>query len=305
MAYGIDRWIFPITIISGENDTIILDENGSDYTVVIPEGTYWAYQAAGSGFEITGYPSLYLEIAQQLTAAVGGGNAYSFFAADPASTSLTDSRSVILSRGVFSSNDFSLRFSQAGFTLDKRLFGVASDYAVDVANVGDSTPAQGQTFGQWVSPRPASMKPSFPFQQITLSTTDTARSDLYAMRWTARRRRVVQYRHIPAAWIHRSRAAQADYAEVAGISTGDTRMAFEWTWESLSAFDDVIIIHDQGDDSDVINNFQNVRANHEIVRLLDVDAALDFENVASLETMGGEFYRLEIPLVRIGGDYEQ
>ncbi len=305
MAYGIDRWVIPITITSGVNDTIILDEGGSDYTVTIPEGTYWCYQAAGSGFEITGYPSLYLEIAQQLTAAVGGGNAYSFFAADPASTSLTDSRSVILSRGGFSSNDFSLRFSQPGFTLDKRLFGVASDYAVDIANSGDSTPAQGQVFGQWVSPRPASDKRSFQTKKVVLSTSDTARNDLYAMQWEARRRRLFQYRHVPAAWIHRSRASQADYAEVAGISTGDTRGAFEHVWEALSAFDDLIVIHDQGDDSDVINNFQNVRDNHEVVRLLSVDAAQDFEEVASMENMGGEFYSLTIPVIRIGGDYEQ
>ena len=305
MAYGIDRWIFPITITSGVNDTIILDEAGSDYTVTIPEGTYWAYQAAGGGFELPGYPSLYLEISEQLTAAVGGGNAYSFLAANPSGTSLTDNRSIILTRSAFSTNDFSLRFSQPGFTLDKRLFGVSADYAVDLANSGDETPAQGQTFGQWVSPRAASMKVSFPYRKVVLSTEDTARSDLYAMRWTARRRRVFVYRHIPAAWVHQSRAEQLDYAEVVGISQNDTRMAFEHTWEALSTFQDVIVIHDQGDDSDNINNFEDVRANHEIVRLLHSEAASDFENVLTLENMGGEFYQIEVPVIRIGGDYEQ
>ena len=304
MAYGIDRWFMPVVIEEGVNDEVILRENGADYTITVPPGTYWTYTAASSGFQLPGYPSLYITISGLMTAAVGGGNSYFFQAANPSGTALTDYRSMILTRNV-GSNDFSLRFSQSGFTLDKRLFGVGPNHAADISNSGASTPATGQVWGQWVSPRPASDKRSFVQKKVVLSTEDTARSDLYAMKWEERRRRMFIYHRVPAAWVHQKRAEQADYAEVAGISTSDTRMAFEHLWAELSAFNDIIVVHNQGDDSDVINNFENVRDNHEIVRLLNVDEALDFENIAEMETMGGEFYQLAIPVVRLGGDYDQ
>lgn len=304
MAYGYDRWFIPIVIESGTGDQIQLTIGGAATLVTLTAGTYWTYNAVSSSEEITGYPSLYLEITDKLDAVAGSTNTYSFQAAAPVGTSLEDYRALRLVRDT-GSDTFSLDFSSPAFTLDKRLFGVAADYATDELSSSGVIGPLGQLYGQWVSPRRPSMKISNAKVKINLSTEDTARDDLYVMEWTARRRRVFVYRHIPAAWVHKKRAGDLDYAEVAGLVQGDTRQAFEHVWDALRTYADVIVLHDEGDQSTAWSAEANHSADVEIVRLYSAEAGADFEKIATMEAMGGEFYRLEIPVVRRGGSYEQ
>ena len=301
MSYGIDRWMRHKELTSSDNQFVI-NEGGADIVVSLDAGDYWVYFADSGANEILGYPSLFLELITKLNAAAA--NTYTLQAAQPSGTSLTDYRAIQLVRTAGSA-DFDIVFSSGSFTLDKRLFGVGANHAADVSNVGASTPALGQIWGQWVSKRHARRKIGYAYGALAFSTEDFARDDAYVMSHTLRRRRLIQYTHVPPALVHKYRAELADYAETAGVSTGDTRQAFEHIWESMRLLRDVIILHDEGDESTAFDAIQDHSDKIELARLLSGDAARDFGNVAELDAIGGEFHSLMIPIVHIGGDYEQ
>lgn len=300
-GYGIDRWSFKHEVTSANNGFVI-NEGGADIVVSPDTGDYWVYFADSGANEISGYPSLFLELITKLNAAAS--NTYTLQAAQPNGTALVDYRAMQLVR-TSGSADFDIVFSSPSFTMDKRLFGVGPNHAADVSNSGASTPALGQIFGQWISPRRAKRKIGYAYGKIVLSTEDVAREDAYAMVHATRRKRLVIYTNVPPAWVHKHRAILASYAETAGISTGDTRQAFEHVWERLRRFEDVIIIHDVGDQATAFNAIQDHTDKIEIVKLLSGEAARDFEKVASLDAVGGELTSLTIPLLHRGGDYEQ
>ena len=91
----------------------------------------------------------------------------------------------------------------------------------------------------------------------------------------------------------------SDYANVGELAIGDVWQGFDLVWESLSRLETILILHGGAGVIDAEN------AEWESVRLMSLEQAESFGNVARLMNLGGEYYELALELVRLGGSYEQ
>lgn len=298
MAHGKDRWIRPVEITTA-NRRIVITENSIQYDVDIATGTYWVY--ASSAPELTGYPSLYVELVTAL--GLNTLQPYAFAAADPAGGSNTDKRGLAMSSG--GGLDFSLDFSDAGFTFPPELLGFAPDRSADISDTSGTITGDRSLWGVWVSPRWARRKVGFKHKQLNASTEDVHRASAYQMDYGETTRRVFEYAAVPGVLVREAAGAASDYTDVMGLASGDQNTAFETIWSALAELETCLVLHDMGDDADALAitdaEFDGKR---EYVRLATPDARASLENIAEITHPAGEFWTLTVPTVRIGGDYE-
>lgn len=298
MANGKDRWIRPIEITT-DNRRIVITEDGIQYDVDLSTGTYWVY--ASSASELAGYPSLYVEVITAL--GLNTLQLYSFAAADPSGGTNTDKRGIAMSSA--GGLDFSLDFSDAGFTFPPELLGFAPDRSADIADTSGTITGDRSLWGSWVSPRWARRKLGLKHKRLVASTEDVHRASAYQMDYGETVRTVFEYAAVPGVLVREAAGAASDYTDVMGLASGDQNAAFETIWSALAELETCIVLHDSGDDADALDltdaSFDGKR---EYVRLATPDARASLENIGEITHPAGEFWTLTIPTVRIGGDRE-
>ena len=232
--YGIDRhmWLQDLTIAR----QVVLREDGVDHTISIAADSYLNY------FGPTIDPD-FPPLLNALIAAINGVTTatYEWVAYTPPDSTL-DGCGLELRRASGSALDFGWQLGDASFTLDRRLLGYASD-ATGLTSY-DANPIQAplSRWGVWQTPRCASSKHSFP--RAVLGRYPNAP---YALRSTRlwRRERVRVYRHnwLPAGVVRQGLASDADYADAAGLVTGDVHNALEDLYEAMAGGAEVMIAH--------------------------------------------------------------
>lgn len=294
MSYGPDRWLYPIEINSS-NYGLAFDDNGFVLNTTIPAGTYYAHK------DVTlhaSYPSLYLVIQAALDAAsLAGGDASTFTITAATPTGAPD----MINGGIKIATDPGKTMTWlASGTINKtgamgyQYGGADSDEAQEVVSPFLAA-------GKWDAPEWAADKRKLPARLLSFATEFTERQDAYVL-WRADRevKRFI-YELIPAAHVFESRALDAQYAQAAGLATGDTHNAIEALWRAASLLEDLIVIQRQASES---LSLAVIGQGYEIVRLASLEAAQELSAWLTLQITGGELYRIEIPTVILdGGDY--
>lgn len=286
---ALDRWIAPVEIVAGANALRIF--NGlTEQTITVPPGQYWCH-GDDSVAVATDYPGLYTTISDLLLTSIFDGaalQAWSPYQRRPGC-------GLQIVGGLHA-----LLFSSPLFTLPKDLLGWPAGWSVDTPQATITRSPQ-TARGVWVSPEGAWDKRSWVTRTLYHGAEQTERSDAYQLDWGSRRVRTLQYSWLPAALVHKQRALLPEYARTGQILAGDTAAAYEWMWESLSKLEDIIIVHDEG------ASCGHAVAAHpwEAVRIATLEACARYEQLARLLSTGGEQYELTIPVVHLGGSYEQ
>lgn len=301
MARGRDRIIGGV-VITTSNNIIRFREDATTYTITIPAGTYWLY--TGTDLD-SAHPSLYDVIVTEINGTVGIANTYAAEGIPPKDWTRGDLYAGLRLHRIAGTDTFAWRFDDGAWTFPPEYLGYASDRSTIAVDTGNHLDSPYAIRGAWVSPEAARDWRSFQRGRVEVPTEDTALDNLYAMHWGTRRYRLMVYRHTLGAYVHKNRGLDDEAAEVAGIAIGDDNVGLEHVWEWLRDFNDIIILHNSGNESDHMDIAGNYSDSWETLRLASVETARDFERVARLENLGGEYYRLELPLVRIGGTYEQ
>lgn len=300
MGYGIDRWMGPIEVTSN-NNTLILKEGISSYTLTLAAGTYYPYHGANVD---TAHPSLFDAILDAMTLALVPGS-YTSRIARPSAWARND-----IYAGVefvrSGSATFGWEFSDPNFTFPPEYLGFDPDVSTDKTVTGTVLTSDYAVARHWVSPTKADTKLTYARTRTSQSTEDFARDDLYTMQWQSRRYTRFAYRDIFGWWLQKGRAGDLTSIGVANTDE-DPNASFELIWEALRAFDDVLVLHDFGneDDSGVVAAGSPYPGQLEIVRLASRAHANDYDQVIQLQGRGGEYYVLEVPTVRRGGNYDQ
>ena len=282
--------MYPIVITSDNNSWRVTDD-GTSYTATIPAGTYYAYESVA---EITGYPRLYTALYDQM----GLNQDIQPFAGTPSLSNLQVNGGLQFIGS--SSAAFSFDFNHVDWTFPPQYIGFAADQATSVSSSASGVLTAPYTpYGIWDSFDPARSKIGFTSRKMARATEDVERSDAYEVSWGSRLLREVVYRYVPAAHVHGARALQADHASTGELALGDIYQGFDLLWNSLAKLDTILILHGGQGSLDAEN------AEWEAVRLFDSSQAESFGNVARLMSMGGEFYELVLTLVRLEGSYTQ
>lgn len=298
MGYGIDRWMGPVEVTTS-NRTLIFKEGTTSYTLTLPTGTYYPYHGADVD---TAHPSLFDAILDAMTVAFVPGS-YSTRVARPDTWPRNDTYAgVELVRGATAT--FGWEFSDSSFDFPPEYLGFAPDVSTDKTVTGTVLTSDYAVARHWVSPTKADSKVPYARTRTSQSSEDFGRDDLYTMQWQSRRYTTFNYRDIFGWWLQKGRAGDLTSIGVADTDE-DHNASFELIWEALRAFDDVLVLHNFGneDDSGVLSTYPGQL---EIVRLASRRHADDYARVIQLSGRGGEYYNLEVPTVRrAGGSYDQ
>jgi hypothetical protein len=292
----LDRYIIKRTI-DATNKVIRFSDTLGVSTITLDEGDYWGYFTTGA--EISGKPSLYKEILDKLNAVAT--DTYTFKLGNPAGDDRGVHHGLVLEK-VSGSEEFTWHFSFGSFTLPPEWLGFPSTQSTDVDNVGDRIVSPRAIRGHWISTRKARSKISYARTHIEESTEEVERDDVYQMRWSSRRVRFMEHQREPGVLVHKSR--DITHTDAHGLPTGEDNVALEYIWESLSALEEVIIVHDVGGYSDAWD-YAVHGDQFEIVKSYDKAQREDFSGVISLSVQHGELYDVSLTLVHTGGTYER
>lgn len=294
--YGVDRWLFPIRIVAGQNVLRVQATDVPVVSVTIAPGTY--YQGVGLP---SGYASLPDAIRTGINAVISP--LASVTAAPAGQTSLILSNSAIKYERT---SGFGLRFSfsDAGFTFPRRLLGWTD--GTNTTTGGNPTPivsmlGSWQTFnmldGAATDKRRTAMRELYSSTQELYPTTRQ-----HSVR-TERKVRTFSYDYVPGLHIYESnnRAFDSEYVATSGLAIGDNNNAFESVWRSASNLDDIIIVHDTGNGSAVTNV---TAQDYEIARLYSPEQRSDFRACFEDLSLGGELYRISVDMLILGGNYD-
>lgn len=287
---ALDRWIAPVEIVAGAN-TLRIFNGLSVASVTIEPGLYWCHGET-SGSVAIAYPGLYAALDAALMVAIWEGAAVSAWSPYQRRPGC----------GLqIQGGPHALLFSDPQFTFPRDLLGWPADWLEDTPTATVTRSPQ-TCRGIWVSPEAAWDKRSWPSRSVYQTSPDQPeRSDAYQIVWGSRRIRTLVYSWLPAALVHKSRALLPEYARTAQLVAGDTAAAWEHTWEQLRELRDVLIVHDEG----AVCGHKVASHPWEVVRLASGEGAERLDALVRLMSTGGEQYELAVPLVHLGGSYEQ
>lgn len=297
---GRDVWLYPVTI-PALCDIAWVETSGA-LAANIPAGTYWAY----AGATLSGYPSLLGAITSAMSlesAAEGDAVTYSMRALSPTLSPEQAWGGLAL---VGSSADFlSLDLGDTHEILRKVLGFAASDTSTIATVAGITSPRreiQGRytRWGAWISPVPATSRLRSPRRLVEWATEYTERDDAYAVDHGDRSTRRWVYEWVLGGHVMASLALDLQYAQAAGLGTGDVYNAFETVWQALAQLDEVVVIHhNEGDALDLAV----ITHAYDVVRLASAEQARDFRRVAEMIRTAGEYYKLTVDCaIRVSGD---
>ena len=284
--YANDQFLYPIEIESGANSATI-DLDGTDHTIEVDPGAYWAIKSSESAFD--DYPSIYEAIEAQAPVEFSGG--------DPSDTDLPGAGLEITASGA-SLIEIDLSVADA---LPGRIFGMESGTSLQQSGTWRSPWTRGPA---WHPPKAADRK----FEgRESEGYTSGGRGDAFqATTWGVDRVRLFEYARIPAAFVRRDRARSDAHATIAGAALGDVHNEFWHFWQhGIASFDDVIVHHDRGPDHggdlsslDPAGSFEIVRSNRGSQYADELDQCLDL-------TTDGEYYNVEFGMFVKSGSYRK
>lgn len=289
MAYGVDKWLMPITLTASNNKFRLFEITGSvEIIVTVATGTYYLHTSTNAT-----YPGLYKAILNGIVAAGTAAGTYAFEVSTPELSYQQVGGGVRLTSDV----TFSINVDDADFTMEPRWFGRRAGDGNVVSTTGPSNEffaSDHTVYGQWLSYNEhggiASDKTS---RKVRNSYRSHGRpSDAYLVTWNRDTNRKMRYEHVPAAHIFEDRATgdvTADlYASVGRLAPGDGNNAFETIWDNgLRKLEPVIIIQDDGHER------VDLAGNYDVVRMIDEGKARDFDEVIRLMRLGGEYYEID------------
>lgn len=297
MAYGLDRWLYPIVIDSTNNGIDFQEWDGASYqnlSTSISAGTYYAHKDAT--LTSAGYPSIYQAIQDAMDDAAsssGVGNTYLIGLGTPSSSTLQTLGGILID----STDD--MKWSTIGTINKTGVMGWLYNSGLSAGGSNVYSPYTAR--GMWVTPLEAASKIAFTQKLITWSTEHTERTDFYALARGDRSRRRIVYDYIPAAHVQLTRANALDYAQSGDLAQYDVYNAFEDVWQQLALGRSVIVVHYA---PGATPSTTIVGAGYEVVRLDSSESAGDFGAVADMMLTAGELYRLTVPCVIVdAGDY--
>lgn len=312
-TYANDRILIPITIATGSNDTIQIEEDSGScvITITLEAGTWYLHD--DDSLHAT-YPGLYRAI-RYLTAQATGTytgygsvavtgtktNSYTWAAVDPtSSTSMTGLGLRLNGYNAVSADAFIIDVSDS--TMDMRWFGQLTAVPADPTSGGSGTDkyidSPGTRFGDWIPYgidgfATAVEKDPVPWRIAQYSSDKIA--DSQAVIWGTGKLRHFQYQYIHSAHVHEERADQTGYASQGDLATGDKNNTFHSVWERLTAMGVCIVVHDD------ISDLQVDSHDYEVIKL--AASSPDWEQFVSRQRSGGDFYRVDFRAFRIAGTY--
>lgn len=218
---GRDRYFYPV-VVTQENNTLIVDEAGTDYTITIPPGVYWNHLDRTQSI-LDEYPSLVLEVIDQINAS-GTSATYAASVLDLPTGDLRYSSIYIEQSSGGLVGSWGFRFDDSSNTFDSGYLGFERDL-----NVGKSTGnrLEGETsvLGQWISPGPAAFKDRDVSKNVFRSDKG---SNAVVNSWTpAKDTRNIKYWKVPGSFVYDSRAKTNTDGTADGLPDNDTNNAFE------------------------------------------------------------------------------
>lgn len=297
MSYLRDDWFAPIIIDSTNNGFVLEETTGGagSMAITVAAGTY--YMHLDSTLHAAGYLSLLTAIDDALTVA-GANNTYTWEVATPTSSTSQNNAGLLMARSGGSSDDYTVKFADASFTMDERWFGFATGASNTAATAGIITsPFTMRT--RWTSHTltdgAASDKRAFKQREI-MESSDRV-SDAYQVEWNEDTIRRFVYDYVPAAHVHDSRADNAAYATTGELATGDDNNAFETIWEAASRLGEVIVSHNH------VSLDPTTGGPYEIIRFNDADQRRGFSRCVNMTNTQGEFYTIDVDAYVVSGNY--
>jgi len=304
MAYGLDRFHYPIVIASDTTFVVTEDPAGvpSAVTATLPAGTYYTLPA-NTTIGSTTYNSIYAAIEAALVTA-GAANTYAFD--NGVAAGVTPSLSTGLPLGgvamtrATGTDEFELTFSSGSFDLDPGYFGF--DGTSDPTSASGVINCEISTLGDWtcytLSGSTASDKRSF--QRRELYESSTRPSDLYQVEWNTDTYRRFVYEYVPAQHVHEGRTGDAGYAATAQLDDGDGNNAFETLWLQASRLANIVVQHNiAGLTRSVLTT-----TSREVIRFANIDQRRDFANCVNMSRSNGELYTIDFDAYVVSGGYE-
>ena len=299
MGYGVDRWYWPITLTSLNNQFVLEETTGGagSMTVTVTAGTYYLHN--DTTLNGNGYPSLWKAISAGLVTA-GANNTYGFQPITPTSSTAQTFGGVRIF-ALTGSDSYTVKFADAAFTMENAWFGYGLSASNANHGVGEpwiDPPYTSKGFWQsaTLTGNTASDKRSDVMREIVESSDRT--SDVYQVEWNEDTVRTMRYEYVPAAHIWPDRAADASYASTASLATNDIHNAFYDVWDVGSRLGVIVIVHDEGN-----QDLEVVTHDYEIVKFADAAQRKSFRKCVKMMVTSGEFYELSVDLYKVSGTY--
>jgi len=217
---GLDRYFYPV-LITQENNTLIVGEGVTDYTVTIPPGVYWSH--LDSVVDST-YPSLQLEVVNQINNS-GVSATYGVGVLDLSDGDLRYSSLIWKQTSGSSVGGWGFKFSNRNNTFNSGYLGFQRELTTSNRSAGRDLNGEASLLGQWIAPVKAAYK-------LRDSSKKAFRSDqgpnASINSWTPPKEvRGFKYHKVHGAHVYRYRAKDSTEATEAGLPTGDTNNALE------------------------------------------------------------------------------
>jgi len=241
-----DWWFYPIEIIEGVNDTLVISVNFSPGTVTFAPGLYYWWVNWFVDFDVPGTFNFETELPNLFNAAAGWipVNEEGSLLEPPVRSPklLTKGRNFAPYQA---GPDATLVFSDNASTVDPRWFGFDGSY--DPTTTTTKLVSDYGLKGIWkpTSVNPAifaSDKRSNPHRDIVWSTQRARGRRVND--WYEQRIRRFYYQNIRAGNIYGDRCLGPGYAHYAGVGQGDTGNGFDGVWRALSSGHPVYVVHD-------------------------------------------------------------
>jgi len=290
-----DRHMYPLTIYS-LNKTVVWDEGGTTQTADLTEGTYWPHNDTSA----TGYPALYDALISAMNNV--SPDTYSITAATPSGSEVQNSGVTVTND---SGNSWFWDFSKfSGFTFPRPYLGYPPTASSPGAAVSQTGPRS--ILGTWQSwtlfDSGHEATDARDDEQYDIAVSSDKAEEAYQLQYGSPRIiRTFEYRWVPAAHVQRGKATDSTHADNAGLPTGDLNNQWANLHESMKDLDEILVVHDDGDDSDL----SVIDHDWEAYKLEGREARSSFR--ASIETARkqGEFYHLQFQVVQTGGTLRQ
>jgi hypothetical protein len=300
-----DVLFYPVEV-AADNNTIAIKEDttgdGSLDTVTsttLAAGTYWPYVSGATPPAAT--TSLYDEAAAKLSAASQAGNTYAVEAQTPSGAQLENSG--VRFRATSGTAKFQVEWNTAS-SVDPRWFGWPTSSARTNASTAaaptDAVDSPYTPVGQW---RPTTV---FADDSATKKPFDRRRNlgaagpDLgqgaQIERGTPTDMRSLVYHEVPAACVLGGRGDDVDYANLAGLATGDTHNGLLAWHDAVSSGDGAltILLHNVADRADHVVDLD--ADDVETGYLTPKAARSEFGRVREMTRPEGEFYKVDFQL---------
>lgn len=303
MSLGIDRWIYPVTIDSSNQDLVLFEDDGAgntaEATLTIPTGTYWCLlKPIPAGVTIPSpLTSLYEEILSEITSARNSGNlvstgTYNIARIDPSSSDNTFGKKSGL-RFEYTGTDlssFELRFGSSSHTFPPEVFGFLDTRTTNATSSSLQIDGPHTCWGTWTSVRIGRKTAGVQYEE---ELDEASYSRFTHVSWQRKVIRDFRYFNLPGVHVYRGRATRDKYASVGDLAKNDQNNCWEDVWARMRDGSEAIIIHDSGDTFEDINGSAD---NYELCRVFADSERGDFKSTLNEEDRQAEFYTVEMSL---------